>query len=63
MKPFVMKGMTMSEDGIARFVNRRIVESENDFLHKRLQAEIDELALRMDALFKNINELREKNNG
>jgi hypothetical protein len=55
--------MMMSEDGIARFVNRRIVESENDFLHKRLQAEINELALRMDALFKNINELREKNNG
>jgi hypothetical protein len=37
--------------------------SECDFLQQRLQAEIDELTLRMDALFKKINELREKNNG
>ena len=49
----------MSEHGIARFVNRKIVESEPDFLYQRLQAEIDELTLRMEALFKNINELRE----
>ena len=52
----------MSEHGIARFVNRRIVESGDDFLYQRLQAEIDELALRMEALFKNINELRERDN-
>jgi hypothetical protein len=55
--------MMMSEHGIARFVNSKIVESEDDFLVKRLQAEVDELTLRMDALFKNINELRERNNG
>jgi hypothetical protein len=42
-----MKGMMMSEP---------------DFLYQRLQAEIDELALRMEALFKNINELRERDN-
>ena len=36
--------------------------SEPDFLQQRLQAEIDELSLRMEALFKKINELREKNN-
>jgi len=53
----------MSEHGIARFVNRRVVESADDFLYKRLQAEVDELTLRMEALFKKINELREKNNG
>jgi hypothetical protein len=36
--------------------------SEPDFLYQRLQAEIDELSLRMEALFKNINELKERNN-
>lgn len=36
--------------------------SEPDFLYQRLQAEIDELTLRMEVLFKNINELKEKNN-
>ena len=36
--------------------------SEPDFLYQRLQAEIDELSLRMEALFKNINELNERNN-
>lgn len=35
--------------------------SEHDFLYQRLQAEIDELAERMEALFKNINELKERN--
>jgi hypothetical protein len=42
-----MKGMMMSEP---------------DFLQQRLLAEIDELSLRMEALFKKINEFREKNN-
>jgi PHD/YefM family antitoxin component YafN of YafNO toxin-antitoxin module len=37
--------------------------SEDDFLHKRLQEEVDELTVRIEALFKKINELREKNNG
>lgn len=53
----------MSEHGIARFVNKRIVESGDDFLYKRLQAEVDELTLRIEALFKNINELKKRNDG
>ena len=36
--------------------------SEPDFLYQRLQAEIDELTLRMEVLFKKINELKEGNN-
>ena len=36
--------------------------SEPDFLYQRLQAEIDELTLRMEVLFENINELKERNN-
>jgi cell division protein FtsB len=35
--------------------------SEPDFLYARLQAEIDELSERIEALFKNINELKERN--
>jgi hypothetical protein len=42
-----MKGMMMSEP---------------DFLYQRLQTEIDELSERMERLFKNINELKERNN-
>lgn len=34
-----------------------------DFLLARLQSEIDELDIRMEALFKDINELKEKGNG
>ena len=36
--------------------------SDPDFLYQRLQTEIDELAERMEVLFKNINELKERNN-
>jgi hypothetical protein len=35
--------------------------SELDFLYQRLQTEIDELTERMEALFNNINKLKESN--
>ena len=35
--------------------------SELDFLYQRLQTEIDELTERMEALFNNINKLKENN--
>jgi len=34
-----------------------------DFLLERLQQEIDELDQRLNTLFKNINELKDRNNG
>ena len=34
-----------------------------DFLLARLRSEIDEMDQRIEALFKNINELKEKDNG
>ena len=34
-----------------------------DFLLARLQSEIDDLDQRLEALFKNINELKERNSG
>ena len=34
-----------------------------DFLLARLQSEIDELDQRVETLFENINELKERNNG
>jgi FtsZ-binding cell division protein ZapB len=35
--------------------------SELDFLYQRLQTEIDELTERMEALFNNVNKLKESN--
>lgn len=61
MKPFVMKGMTMSEG--TKLERTEVANSALDFLLARLQSEIDELDQRIETLFKDINELQKRNHG
>lgn len=49
-------------DGI-KLERTEIASSALDFLLARLQSEIDELDQRLETLFQNINELKERNNG
>jgi predicted nuclease with TOPRIM domain len=61
MKPFAMKGMTMSKE--TKLERTEVANSALDFLLARLQSEIDELDKRLDTLFVNINELKKRNDG
>jgi hypothetical protein len=61
MKPFVMKEMMMSDE--IKLERTEVANGALDFLLARLQSEIDEIDQRLEALFKNINELNERNNG
>ena len=51
----------MSEE--ANLERTEIANGALDFLLARLQSEIDEVDQRLETLFKNINELKEKNSG
>jgi hypothetical protein len=61
MKPLVMREMMMS-DGM-KLERTEVANGALDFLLARLQSEIDELDQRLETLFENINELKERNNG
>ena len=51
----------MSEE--ANLERTEIANGALDFLLARLQSEIDEVDQRLETLFKNINELKERNSG
>jgi cell division protein FtsB len=61
MKLFVMREMMMSEE--IKLERTEVANGALDFLLARLQSEIDELDQRVETLFQNINELKERNNG
>jgi cell division protein FtsB len=53
--------MMMSEE--MKLERTEIANGALDFLLARLESEIDELDQRLNTLFKNINELKDRNNG
>jgi len=61
MKPLVMREMMMNEE--IKLERTEVANGALDFLLARLQSEIDELDQRVETLFENINELKERNNG
>ena len=52
----------MMSDGM-KLERTEVANGALDFLLARLQSEIDELDQRLETLFENINELKERNNG